>query len=354
MSVGASQLETPVALRFPSTRYQGSKAKLVDWIWDNIKEMPFTTCLDAFGGSGVVAHRLKGEGKDVTYNDILEHNYHFGRALIENDDVSLGSDEVSVILSEHDGVVYPDFISRTFGDIYFTDMENRWLDRVVTNMKQLTDKYAWSLAFFALAQSCIVKRPYNLFHRKNLYIRQANVKRGFGNKTSWDRGFEEWFGRFVREANAAVGPGQTPCRACKGDVVDVDGEYDLVYIDTPYISKSGSAVDYADFYHFLEGICRYDDWGELIDWKSKHRRMVRQPSRWCDKGMVHRAFEELFARFADSIIVVSYRSDGIPTIDELESLLKRHKKTVSIKTFGRYKYALSRNGASAEVLLIGR
>ena len=37
--------------QFPSTRYQGSKAKLVDWIWDQICGLDFTTCLDAFGGT---------------------------------------------------------------------------------------------------------------------------------------------------------------------------------------------------------------------------------------------------------------------------------------------------------------
>ena len=45
--------------QFPSTRYQGSKVKLVDWIWEQIADLNFTTCLDAFGGTGSVAYRLK-------------------------------------------------------------------------------------------------------------------------------------------------------------------------------------------------------------------------------------------------------------------------------------------------------
>ena len=35
------------------------------------------------------------------------------------------------------------------------------------------------------------------------------------------------------------------------DALDVPGDYDLVYVDTPYIPKSGVGVDYQDFYHFL-------------------------------------------------------------------------------------------------------
>ncbi len=47
-----------------------------------------------------------------------------------------------------------------------------------------------AMFLWALFQSCISKRPYNLFHRKNLYVRTADVKRNFGNKTTWDKPFE--------------------------------------------------------------------------------------------------------------------------------------------------------------------
>ena len=51
--------------RFPSTRYQGSKNKLVDWIWEGLADLDFTTCLDAFGGTGAVSYKLKQKGKKV-------------------------------------------------------------------------------------------------------------------------------------------------------------------------------------------------------------------------------------------------------------------------------------------------
>ena len=55
--------------KFPSTRYQGSKAKLANWIWEQVSDLDFLTCLDAFGGTGAVGYRLKQEDKQVTYND---------------------------------------------------------------------------------------------------------------------------------------------------------------------------------------------------------------------------------------------------------------------------------------------
>ena len=137
------------------------------------------------------------------------------------------------------------------------------------------------------------------------------------------------------------------------DAFEVSGDYDLVYIDTPYISKQGVVVDYLDFYHFLEGLTMYDEWEKHIDYQSKHRRLKRRPSAWTDKYQIQTAFERLFERFQDSIIVVSYRSDGIPSEGELVSLLKEYKQHVRVEHFGQYKYALSTNSEAEEVLLVG-
>lgn len=240
----------PEAARFPSTRYQGSKAKLIEWIWGQIADLDFETCLDAFGGTGSVAYRLKQAGKSVTYNDILKFNYHIGEALIANSTVRLSLQDAQTLLHPHSHTQYSTFIQDNFHDIYFTDTENAWLDQTIANIGQLDAPYRFGLAFFALCQACIVKRPYNLFHRKNLYVRFADVERSFGNKASWDRPFEEWFPIFVEEANQAVFDNGQVNRALNLDALDVPGDYDLVYVDTPYIPKSGVGVDYLDFYHF--------------------------------------------------------------------------------------------------------
>ncbi len=339
--------------RFPSTRYQGSKAKIADWIWEQIADLNFVTCLDAFGGTGSIAYRLKQEGKQVTYNDLLRFNYFTGLALIENNKVILDSKEIEWLLQRHSNINYPNFVYDNFSGIYFTDEENFWIDQTLTNTRKLEDQYKFALAFFALCQSCIIKRPFNLFHRKNLYIRLANVERSFGNKTTWDKPFEEWFCSFVTEANSAVFDNGQKNYAYNFDAIDVPGEYDLVYIDTPYISKSGVAVDYLGFYHFLEGLTIYDEWYKYIDRRSKHLRLRSRKSEWTDKNKIHNAFYRLFQRYQKSIIVVSYRSDGIPSETELLSILKRFKSKVRIERFGQYKYVLSNNSNSEEILLIG-
>ena len=338
----------------PPTRYQGSKRKLLGWLWAHLGDLPFDTALDAFGGTGSVAYLFKSHGKQVTYNDLLAFNHQVGTALIENDRLRLGEAEVEQLVTRQPGAEYDDLIERTFGGIYFTDAENRWLDAVAQNIPRLGDRYRRAIAYYALFQACIAKRPYNLFHRKNLYMRTAKVKRGFGNKATWDRSFDEHFRRFVAQANAAVIDTGRPCRALNLDAMEVPGDYDLVYIDPPYVSGRNVGVDYHGFYHFLEGLTDYHGWPAGIDYDSKHRRLQLVPSPWTRAETNLEAFRAVFHRFADSILVVSYRSDGHPSPKQLADLLAKVKPQVRTITQQRYQYVLSTNRASQELLIIAR
>jgi adenine-specific DNA methylase len=338
--------------RYPSTRYQGSKAKILDWIWDKLSPLNFTSVLDAFGGTGAVSYKFKQQGKKVTYNDILPFNYRFGLALIQNNHITLEKEDLEILFAHKEEDAYPSFIRDNFSGIYFTDEENDWLDKTIHNIRDMQCEYKRALAFFAIAQACLVKRPYNLFHRKNLYLRFADVQRSFGNKSSWDKSFENWVNMFISEANGAVFQGTEPCSASMCDAVEVQGEFDLVYADPPYVTEKAVATDYADLYHFLTGLCLYDEWKNLIDYRSKHHRMIRQSNPWTNKDQITQAFERLLAAYPQSILAVSYRSDGIPSAEELRYILKRHKKKVTVLNYGDYKYALSTNTNSQELLFI--
>ena len=346
-----SEIEIPISNKFPSTRYQGSKAKFVDWIWNEISDIPFNTALDAFGGTGCVAYKLKDQGKSVTYNDILPFNSIIGKALIENNSTLLNHSEVDFILAKHPNIDYPTFIADNFKDIYYTDEENHWLDRVRYNISKIENEYKRAIAWFALFQSCIIKRPYNLFHRKNLYVRLIDVKRSFGNKKTWDTPFETHFRSFVEEANRAVFDNGKKCRVLRKDALTIDSDYDLVYIDTPYINEKGVGVDYADFYHFLNGLVNYDNWSNLIDYNSKHHRLKREYSIWTDKDNIMAGFNQLIEKFQNSIMVFSYRSNGIPSIESLTHLLESKGRYNELRFSQDIKYVLS-DKKSKEVLII--
>ncbi|MBE6426428.1 MAG: DNA methyltransferase [Planctomycetaceae bacterium] len=336
---------------FPATRYQGSKSKLTDWIWECIRELKFHTVLDAFGGTGCVSHMLKRKGKAVTYNDILTFNYIIGKGLIENDAELFPEKQITALFQPAQNA--SPFIQDTFSGIYFTDEENRQLDTVIANIQNCRNEYQRAIAYFALFQACIAKRPYNLFHRANLYVRLSEVKRTFGNKTTWDRPFQEHFTKYIQEANRAIFSNGLRCCAANFDVFDIPaGNYDLVYIDTPYISERGIGTNYLEFYHFLEGLANYDEWPKWLALQYKHKPIRKPMDLWNDRNSITDKFDRLFEKFQNSICVVSYRNNGYPAIEELCQIMGKYKKHIRVMESTHYQYVLSKK-KSREVLLIG-
>ncbi len=342
--------------RFPTTRFQGSKSKIIPWIYEKVSSLKFDTVLDLFGGTGSVSHLFKTMRKTVDYNDLLKFNYIIGKALIENSYEKLEAKEIEEIISKNPGIDYPTFIAKTFKNIFYLNEENEWLDVVITNISRIEDEYKKSIAYFGLFQACIIKRPYNLFHRANLYVRTSDVKRDFGNKTTWDKPFPDHFRNAIAEANREIFDNGKKCASYNYDAESFPDEltHDLVYMDPPYVSEAGIGVDYLDFYHFLEGMIDYSNWGEKILERYKHLPIKgRGENPWTKKKKIQSKFESVFKKFQDSVIVVSYRNDGSPSVEKLAELLSTYKHNVEIHEIS-HKYVLSKNGESHEVLIIGK
>jgi adenine-specific DNA methylase len=340
---------------FPQTRYQGSKLKLLNWFQPIFRKIDFDTVLDAFGGTGAVSYMFKIMGKKTTFNDLLRSNWYIGKALIENNHIKLKPSKIESLYTTKNGYNYRTTIQDHFKDIYYTDDENILLDVVVQNIYNLKDQNEKALSFFALFQACIQKRPFNLFHRKNLYLRLNNVKRSFGNKKTWDTSFQELMLRAIKQGNKAIFDNSRSNEALNYSVLDIsipDEGYDLVYLDPPYLSPKGLGVDYRDYYHFLEGMCNYDRWEDLIDFSSKHRRLKLINNEWNDPKHFLKAVEKSISKFQESKLVFSYRDPGLPSINALKDVLLSYKKEISIYVKD-YKYALtSKEKRVKEILLI--
>ncbi len=352
--------------KFPTTRYQGSKKKILPWIYENLKSLRFQTALDACGGSGSVSYLLKKMGKSVTYNDKLHFNYLIGKALIENNHTSLSTEDINSLLLLNQTTNSKEVISENFKNIYYLNKENKWLDNVTQNIINMNHypnnvlDMKRALAFYCLFQSCLIKRPFNLFHRKNLNIRTANVERNFGNKSTWDKPFEKYFKHFASEINGLIFDSGKECFATNESIFDIDPYgFDLVYIDLPYIQKSGisESSNYLKIYHFLEGISRYDEWSDLIDYNTiNHRLMDIEGQNDFTRRNMREKIEEIFLKFQKNKIVFSYKKGGTPSVESIKKLLEKSGKRVYSKSV-HYKYALNhQNGDSKnnrEVLIIG-
>lgn len=307
---------------------------MLPWIWEHVKDLKFESVLDVFGGTGSVSLMFKRYGKKVLYNDLLKFNQIIGLALVENHTIKVSEEDITSVLQFSDGS-FPNFIQREYKGIFFKASENTWIDRVVTNINRVEDKYKRAVLMASLFQACLAKRPFNLFHRANLYLRTANVKRTFGNKTTWERPFPELFTHFAFQYNHAVFTNGKRNRVIGGfDATSVPNGVDLVYLDPPYVSSSTSqATSYLAFYHFLEGLADYATWSSpTTTFSGKTKRIADYPAilNFARKDLVTVSFAKLFDRFQDSLIVLSYRSDGVPSKEEIIALLKGVGKKVKV------------------------
>lgn len=75
--------------KFPSTRYMGSKEKLLPYINAAIQNISFNSVLDLFSGSASVSYFFKSKGKKVYSNDYMTFASDFSLATVENKSVKL-------------------------------------------------------------------------------------------------------------------------------------------------------------------------------------------------------------------------------------------------------------------------
>lgn len=296
----------------------GSKHQLLSSLYGAFNEIRFKTVLDAFSGSGVVSYLLKTMGKEVRSNDSLMFCYHLANATVANSTTQLSSEQIEALCEPNRHARR--FIRTTFKGLYFSDPENAFLDNLLANITDLPNERARSVALAAAARACIKRRPRGIF----TYVgdRYDDGRRDL--RTNLKDHFVHQVGRL----NAAVFDSGKPCRATFSDTLRLRGDFDLVYLDPPYVSPF-SDNDYTRRYHFVEGLVR--GWvGLEIQSSTITKKFLAAPTPFRNRRLAGPAFEKLFRQYADSTIVLSYSSTGIPNRKELVQMLKRVKRRVEV------------------------
>lgn len=335
---------------FPTTRYYGSKRRQIDWLREEFGRLDGCTALDAFGGTGVVSHLLSQLGWDVTYNDVFQFNTISARALFSSATVKLSTAGVASILRSVQP--RPGFIHATFADLYFTDDENAWLDGFMTALAHV-EPACKDLLLHCLFQACLKKRPYNLFHRANLKLRQSRVEVQFGNRTTWEKSFTEHIlstFQEVRQMQQGLG---VNVRVTAGRPAEhITPGYDFVYVDPPYFKRARATESYLSRYHFLEGLARYEEWPCMLDGSDRLRRIEASTvSEWTDKRALSSNITALIQKHRKAKFALSYVSGEHPSEEDLFTLFCDNFSRVRL-TRRAYSRALSKQ-KFFELLLIG-
>jgi DNA adenine methylase len=303
---------------FPGTRFMGSKYRVLPFLWDCVKDLPFETVLDAFSGSGCVSYMFKQRGKKVISNDFMNFCYQFSNALIENDNVVLTKQDVARLLKKNSSK--KGFVSKTFKGLYFSGEENAFLDTVRANINGVKNKYKKSLALAALSRACLKRRARGIF----TYVGD----RYDDGRRDMQIPLKQHFLENVEAFNKAVFNNGCKNEAINDDIFNLKTKPDLAYFDPPYYSPK-SDNDYTRRYHFVEGLVR--EWKGLeIQENTKTKKFKRYETPFLHKDSTEDAFNRLFEKYKDSILVVSYSSNGLPNKSSLLEMLKKYKKEVIV------------------------
>jgi len=326
---------------FPETRYMGSKQVLLPFILKHISSLRFSRALDAFSGSGCVAYALKQTGAEVHTNDFLKFAFHIARATIENNSTLLTDADTQMLLRPNRGA--RDFIQATFADRYFNPTDNRFLDNLWANIQELNSGTKRSLAIAAACRAAMKKRPRGIF--------TFTGTKGWDGRRDLLLTMEEQFLMAASQFNGAVFSNKRRNKAECMDVFSVDPKgYDLVYIDTPYVSPF-SDCDYTRRYHFVEGFSSYWEGADILS-NTLTKKIPSYPTEFSTKAKAIDAFARLFNHFRKSTLVVSYSSNGIPSEKQMVELLKDLKRKVEVHriqhlySHGNHKHKVGDNNNS--------
>jgi adenine-specific DNA-methyltransferase len=328
---------------YPRLRYMGSKHRLGARLGEVFGELPPGPAVDAFSGSGVVSYVLKAGGRSVVANDQLAFAAAVTEALVANDDERLTEDDVATICSgNQDG---RDFIQSTFDGLYFPRADHAFLDAAHSQIAALP-KPKRALAIGALCLAAAWKQPRGVF--------TITTPRYDDGRRQFRTSLEDLFTEAAQAFNEAVFAGAQKCESRQGDALTIAGEYAVAYLDPPYAPPRDDA-DYIKRYHFLEGLATYWE-GQEIMWETRTRKLAKRHTPFASKRTAKVALERLFEHFKESTLVVSYGSNAAMDVRELESMLRRHKRSVrTLEIPHRYAFGTHANATrrmSREYILI--
>lgn len=320
------------AQKYPTTRFMGSKNKLLKNLSSVAADFDFDEVYDLFSGSGVVGYMFKAQGKRVLSNDYMCMSSTYARALIENSTHTLTDGDIEKLMNYPGGG--DGFVANTFRGLYYVDEDNAFIDKMRASIASLRNPAKRALAMTALIRACVKKRPRGIF----TYV---------GNR--YDDGrrdlsltLREHFLEAACVVNNAVFDNGQYNRSRWGDALTIRPPRDaLVYIDPPYYS-SRSDNEYVRRYHFVEGLAR--NWeGVEIQHHTITKKFKSYPTPFSTEAGSTRALETLFRRFKHNILMVSYSSNSLPTMQTIVEMLQRYKPHVEVLPVD-YTYSFGNQG----------
>lgn len=338
-------------------RFIGRKTLLLD----NIKEVvdknapEAKSFCDIFSGSVTVARYFK-QWYEVYSNDLLYFSYVLQRATIENDSVptfetlktkqgiedpinyfnSLENNDMESL--EQEKRFFQNTYAPTGGRMYINDENALRIDYArITTQEWYEQGFLNNDEYYYLV-ACIVEGipfisnisgTYGAFHKewecrsyKKYEVYRLEVTKNNKSNKSYNL------------------DGATLLREISGDVL---------YIDPPYNRRQ-----YLSNYHVLETAAKYDY--PEVRGVTAQRGYENNKSDFCLKTKVVGAFDELIKNARFEHIILSYSTDGLMSVEDIETIMKKYDIENSFKIYWipyrRYKSRAQTEKETLEEMLV--
>lgn len=307
------------AAQFPSTRFMGSKERLLGALWQAIAPFSPISVLDLCSGTGVVSYMLKAQGCRVHANDYMAMAALSARALIGNSTERLTEDDVRAV--QHATDEGDRLVQETYDGLYYSPEDNLFIDRARVAIARLPT-VKQDIARAALVRSCLKKRARGIFTYTGL--------RYDDGRKDLKLSLSDHFAIAAKAFNGAVF-----CNGHDNIVTNEDigkappvSDAELVYLDPPYFSPL-SDNQYVRRYHFVEALAR--DWqGIEIQQHTKTKKFKNYPSPYESLEGARKSFDTLAEFYAKIPIVISYSSNALPEASDVLRILRRHRKRATV------------------------
>lgn len=305
--------------------YIGSKSKLNNWIFQYVDKLikPGQVFLDACSGSGAVSQYAARK-----YTVIANDNMFFPSCIVKG---SIGTEDlldelyhhIDVInsLSGQEGLFYKEYSPKA-DRLYFTEENAALIDDCRFYIENVSNPRIKNvLIYFGLDALSKVSNTAGT-HGAFLKHYQERAKFKFKFKL------------------CPIVPGCAS--AYHADVLDLlnkeNIKYNLMYLDPPYNTRK-----YAPNYHLYETFARYDNpklkgkTGLRANWKEE------ADSNFCKKNLANQFFNDVFNACKAPYLLISYSSDGLLKVEEMEEILKNNHYSVSVETHQQKRYKADSN-----------
>ncbi|MBO5032755.1 MAG: DNA adenine methylase [Lachnospiraceae bacterium] len=314
-------------------RFIGCKTLLLDNIKQVVDEKApdAETFCDIFSGTSVVARFFK-QWYEVYSNDILYFSYVLQKATIEVD-------------------AMPDFFGLRERGItdpiaYFNDMPSEEMELLPQERRFFQNTYAPTGNRMYLNDENALRIDYarntvedwkqaGIVTEKEYFYLVACIVEGipFVSNTSGTYGafHKNWERRSFKKYEVYRLPvlsngKHNQCFHMDGAALLKQISGDVLYIDPPYNGRQ-----YLPNYHVLETAAKYDY--PEVRGITAQRPYENNKSDFCMKSKVAAAFDELIANARFKHIILSYSTDGLMTVEQIEMIMKKYGKPETFQIY---------------------